>query len=1204
MQPSSSSASYKWLSPREHALERPDTYVGSVAPTEIVAHTFELDGKSVVRRDVKVVASPALLKVSDEVIVNAIDNHRRDETQKCIKLTFGEDGVFSVFNDGRPIPVALWEGTARHIPEILFGELLSGENFDDSKKRDVGGRNGIGIKIANILSEWFAVELVNLGDNVIFHNVGEAKAKLLSKLHPDQEAAKALFDAAEPLKAAGGLAFLYAKDDGVCDEDTLIRVGGKVYRNVGPLKYTQRFEQNLAVTRPPALSKPTEKASSTYVRWKVDLARLGMEDRLGADVLSVLRTRAFDAAACTGARLSIHVDGAKVPFKGIREYACAVGGAWIGRDTATNEDTGAVLDVCVLDAPDEATAGCVGFVNGLRCSSGTHVELVYKKLAEAVGDQLGKRLKRAVAIQSAQLKKKLVVVVAAIILNPQFSSQTKEKLDTRAERFGVSYVCSAATVKGFERVGLIDRLGEAVAAQEERMLQKSIKTDRVRVAAIPKYERALKLQSKQPCALYITEGDSAKALAVAGFSVIGRDHNGVFPLRGKLVNVHGMSAKKALEHKEIKHLTQILGLDPHASYTKESSLALPYRHLVIFVDQDHDGSHIMGLVLAWLHEFYKSLLLALPDFVLRFATPIIRARVGGETRQFFSEVEYRAWIGERKPTDVKYFKGLGTSDTEDAKRYFRAIDAHRIVVRYSGEADSSAIDTFFDAKRSEDRRRALSHIDVDSHIDYGRGEATCSEFCFKELIHFGRADCIRSLASAIDGLKPSQRKVLFTCLHRKPGETKVAQLGAIASEKTAYHHGEQSIMLAMVMMAQTWMGANNVALLKPNGMFGSRHMVRQEHAAVRYIFTEKHPIARLIFPVEDDAVLAKNCDDGKEIEPRVFCPIIPFLLVNGSEGIGTGWRGACPAYSPLSIIENTRRLVDDPGAALSPMTPWYFGFTGRTVVEGDHCTFYGTYTLEGDNCVRITELPPKEWTGPYVEWLRERLVGDGADRFLLEVTDSSTTDRVNLRLRTKADANLESRDLVRDLRLSKRVELRKLNFFDAEQNLKGYASVEEIMREHAAFRRQLYEERIAQQLQHLNHELQIAVNRVRFIRAIRDETVQPTRMSLPELRDWLRAENYYEHERFEYLQVGLFALTTDLARKLEDEAAKLQETMDELKASGVEQIWKAELDRLETGVREYQSAVDARRIEEGDTGKKRREKPPSGASKKKKAGAA
>ena len=1009
--------------------------------------------------------------------------------------------------------------------------------------------------------------------------------------------------ASRSLVVVDGMQWWGVGPDGCCDEHTLILLGKTVYRNVGPLCYEQRFEKNLSVTHPPRISKAGNKErSSTLVRWTVDLPRMGMSVPLSPDTLELLKVRAYDAAACTAARLSVVVNGVKVPFKCLKDYAAAMGGHVLARETVSATDAPSQLDVCVVTPPDGSAPDCVGFVNGVRCSLGTHVDVVTKRLAEVVTDIVSKRLKRHVAVRPQQVKDRFTLVIAATVVNPSFSSQCKDKLDVRADRLGVAFTCSSRTALAIERSRCVDELCDAATLQDERSVGRSVKVDRVRTGAIPKYQRALKLHSKLPCSLYLTEGDSALGLAVAGISVIGRDSNGVYPLRGKLVNVRNLSVKRALEHKEVKHLVQILGINPHTTYTRELALALPYRHLVIFTDQDHDGSHIMGLVLCMLVTFFPTLLRALPDFVHRFATPIIRARVRNDAASFFSLVEYRRWLGARVPTAVKYFKGLGTSTPQDAKMYFRNIASHRKEITFTGSGCEDAIGAFFCTNRTDDRKRALLAVDPASYVDYGGGTPTSFRaFCFDELVHFGIADNTRSLPNVIDGLKPSLRKVLHTALKVcGSDEMKVGQLASLTSAKTAYHHGEASLVQTIVAMAQPWVGANNVALLRDSGMFGSRHLPRTEHSAERYIFTAARAVARAFFPQDDDPVLDMATDDGKLVEPKMFSPVVAWLLINGSDGIGTGWKSSCPAYSPEDVIANTRRLVLDQEAELLPMTPSYSSFSGDVVANAPEYTFVGRYTVLTDTSIQISELPPKQWTSNYIEWVRKTLVGDTPQHFVVEVTDRSSHDRVDLLLRTKGDAGLRQRDLVKDLKLSVTVNTNHLNMFDAAGVLRKYATVHDVLREHAVARKATYKRRLEHQLQKARHEQLIAESRARFVRAIASGAVRPSEHTRASLRQWLAQEGYYEHAQFEYLQIGLFSLTLDTACELDHAAERLLADTKLIETATVEEVWNADLDALEHALADYRREVSVDDARVGDSGKRCREPLKAGARTSKK----
>ena len=177
------------------------------------------------------------------------------------------------------------------------------------------------------------------------------------------------------------------------------------------------------------------------------------------------------------------------------------------------------------------------------------------------------------------------------------------------------------------------------------------------------------------------------------------------------------------------------------------------------------------------------------------------------------------------------------------------------------------------------------------------------DFLDKELILFSRYDNARSIPCVIDGFKPSQRKVLFGAFLRNlVREIKVVQFSGYVSEHAAYHHGEQSLNGTIISMAQDFVGANNINLLVPSGQFGSRSMGGKDAASPRYIYTYLSKITRLIFKEEDDKLCRYLVDEGQSVEPEFYFPIVPMVLINGSEGIGTGYSTSIPNYNPIDIV--------------------------------------------------------------------------------------------------------------------------------------------------------------------------------------------------------------------------------------------------------------------------------------------------------------
>ena len=199
-------------------------------------------------------------------------------------------------------------------------------------------------------------------------------------------------------------------------------------------------------------------------------------------------------------------------------------------------------------------------------------------------------------------------------------------------------------------------------------------------------------------------------------------------------------------------------------------------------------------------------------------------------------------------------------------------------------------------------------------------------------------------------------------------EIKVAQLAGYVSENTGYHHGEQSLVQTIIGLAQNFVGSNNINVLKPNGSFGSRAAGGKDFSAARYIFTELSEITRKIFNPLDDPLYTYVQDDEQTVEPEWYLPVLPMILVNGAEGIGTGWSTNIPSYNPKDLVTNIRRLMN--GEELQEMTPWYKGWGGDLEPMGPQKFKVSGRIEQIDlNTVEITEIPVKTWTNNVKEFL-------------------------------------------------------------------------------------------------------------------------------------------------------------------------------------------------------------------------------------------
>lgn len=217
-----------------------------------------------------------------------------------------------------------------------------------------------------------------------------------------------------------------------------------------------------------------------------------------------------------------------------------------------------------------------------------------------------------------------------------------------------------------------------------------------------------------------------------------------------------------------------------------------------------------------------------------------------------------------------------------AKDYFSALDVHEIhfnelssdiAPNYNSDDEididecnntptasgANLIDMAFSKSKADERKEWLRNANKNAFLNYTDAQKNginYSDFVNKELALFSLHNVQRSLPHVLDGLKISQRKVLFGCFKKKlKNEIKVAQLAGYVGEHSAYHHGEMSLHGAIVGMAQNYVGSNNVNLLYPSGQFGTRRMGGKDHASARYIFTRLEKITRAIFHPDDDDLL-------------------------------------------------------------------------------------------------------------------------------------------------------------------------------------------------------------------------------------------------------------------------------------------------------------------------------------------------------------
>ncbi|XP_078344630.1 DNA topoisomerase 2-alpha-like isoform X1 [Oculina patagonica] len=1000
----------------EHILLRPDTYIGSVEPIKQNMWVYDADMGAIVSKEITFV--PGLYKIFDEILVNAADNKQRDPSMGCVKITIdAENNSISVWNDGRGIPVEMHKEQKVFVPTLIFGHLLTSSNYNDAEKKVTGGRNGYGAKLCNIFSTKFVVE--------------------------------------------------------TCSSES-----GK--------RFKQTWSNNMGKAAEPIIKDFSGK-DYTCITFKPDLAKFKMES-LDSDTVALLTRRAYDVAGSTRG-IGVYLNGKKLPIKSFKDY---VGLYLKGRDdeeelaldSENKKPTNSVVhevvnnrwEVCVTTSMKGFQQA--SFVNSIATTKGgTHVNYVADQIAEKLMAAVKKKNKGGVEVKPFQIKNHLWIFINCLIENPSFDSQTKENMTLRAKAFGSKCEFSDKFIKQVTQCGVVEHIMNWVKFKAQTQLNKKCqKGKHSKIRGIPKLDDANDAggRNSQQCTLILTEGDSAKTLAVSGLSVVGRDQYGVFPLRGKLLNVRDASHKQILENAEINNLIKIVGLQYNKKYSTEDDLkSLRYGHIMIMTDQDQDGSHIKGLLINFIHSNWPNLT-RLP-FLEEFITPIVKVSKGKEEKSFYSIPEYEEWknsTDNAKSWKVKYYKGLGTSTPKEAKEYFADMRRHQIQFHHEGAACDEAILMAFSKKKVNDRKDWLNHAMEDRKWRKQQGlsevylyekdtkSVSYSDFVNKELVLFSNADNERSIPCLVDGFKPGQRKVLFTCLKRNDKrEVKVAQLAGSVAELSAYHHGEQSLMGTIINLAQNFVGSNNVNLLQPVGQFGTRIHGGKDAASPRYIFTMLSPLAKLLFPAHDMPSLTYLFDDNQPVEPEWYCPILPTVMVNGAEGIGTGYSTKVPNFDVRQVVSNLKKMIN--GEEPEEMIPSYKDFTG-TISQIDTHKFLvqGNVDVIDSKTVEISELPVGTWTQSYKENVLEPML-HGTEKVPPILTDykeyhTDVTVKFVLSMTEDKLAEAEQSGLHKKFKLESTISTSNMVLFDALGCLRKYESPKDILKEFFELRLERY----------------------------------------------------------------------------------------------------------------------------------------------------
>jgi len=1111
---------YQQKTDKGHILDNPDTYIGSIEEVDENLWILSEDGAKIIQKNIKYI--PGLFKLFDEGIVNC-----RDHVIRMLQALAN--------NAENAIPVT---------------------NIDISIQEDgtitmINDGNGIDVAEHPEYKIWIP-ELI-FGHLRTSTNYDKTEKKIVG--------------------GKNGFGFkLVLIWSTVGSVETVDHIRG--------LKYRQEFNNNLDEICKPSITKCKLKPY-TKITFKPDYARLGISG-LTPDMISLLKKRVYDVAAVTDKSLKVKYNSSLIPVKNFQQYI----DLYIGDKTAAPrvyEESSGRWEYAVALSPTSEFIQ-VSFVNGIHTSKGgKHVEYILNQITRKLVEFIEK--KKKVKVNPNSIKEQLILFLRCDIENPAFDSQTKDYMNTPSSKFGSKCEVTDKFIEKVAKMGVMDAACALTEIKENKAAKKSDGTKSKSIRGIPKLTDAnwAGTDKSKDCIIIFCEGDSAKAGIISGLSSEDRNTIGVYPLKGKLLNVRGETPKKISENKEITEIKKILGLETGKNYLSIETVGncLRYGKVLFMTDQDLDGSHIKGLCINLFQTEWPSLA-EIPGFIGFMNTPILKANKSNQTLMFYNDGEYEEWKNNNdiKGWKIKYYKGLGTSTGKEFREYF---EQKKIVgFEHNGKASDDAIDMVFNKKRADDRKEWLEDYDRESYIDTNKPTVSYEDFISKELIHFSKYDCDRSIPNLMDGLKTSLRKILFAAFKKNLNtEIKVAQFTGYVSEHACYHHGEASLNGAIVGMAQNFVGSNNINLLIPSGQFGTRLQGGNDSASERYIFTLLNRLTRSIFPVQDDNILKYLNDDGTLVEPIFYAPIIPMILVNGSKGIGTGFSTDIMSYDPLQIIGYLKSKLCSEEYNLD-FIPYYEGFKGTIEkITNSKLLIKGRYEKVAPDKIRVTELPVGYWTENFKEHL-ESLIEPGVDKdgkkivaIVKDYDDMSKDTTVDFTITLQKGKIEELEALVADHNCNGIEKLFKLyttntntnmHLFDADDKLKKYEKVEAIIDDYFETRLQMYQTRKTYMIDALEKDLVLLSNKAKYIKENLDGTIDLRGKKKEQVIKMLEEKGYDiidDDQDYKYLvKMPMDSVTDENVEKIFKEQGSKEVELETIKTTSINQMWSFELDSL------------------------------------------
>lgn len=915
------------------------------------------------------------------------------------------------------------------------------------------------------------------------------------------------------------------------------------------MKFIQKFSNNMRERSVPEVKKVRElkppsdlgTVARTKISFVPDYEYFGTKSPV--ELVPILRKMAIDAALNSG--LSVFFNEKEIVVPSFGNYICRLEFYKEAEKILVEAEESSLI----FGTGSEIYK--IGFVNGIETrEGGVHFEAWRMKIIPQIVKEMNelKEVKKAeVKVTAVHVKDEFFFAVSCQVDNPTFRSQTKDFLTSPVPASRELSERELHVVMNWEST---KKIWQDLIFRKAMVKPATTKEERKELSG--KLVDANKAGTKfgRSCTLFLTEGDSASTFAIEGVKECGGlELNGVLPLKGKPLNSWKATPKAIFKNKEISSILATLNINPALDYELEENYKkLRYGKIIILTDQDDDGAHIQILLLG----LFSRLAPALLKHLRIMSTPLVRVTERGKVIQDAYYLSEPLLAGT-----AKYYKGLGTWKKGESLKIFKTPK----MIEFDEEENTARKDIFdkvLGEKFSSERKKLI--LDFDPNLLFPvDGTASFDLFVRTKLSQFYRTSIERSIPDLIDGFKEAQRKVFYGMKKGKIySDTKVVVAAGRIMDFSGYHHGDQSLYGTMIGMAQDFTGSNNVNLLVPEGNFGTRIQGGEDAASPRYIFTKLSPIAAKFFREEDEDLLTIKVDSGETIEPERYFPIVPMILVNGTRGIGTGWRSTIPSFSLKSIIAYLK--VKILGGEEPRLIPFYKGHKGISRIiysKGAKMRLEteGIMREVGDE-IEISELPVDIAFKDFKQKFDEAFLID--KKRVSNVKTEMTPDSYFLKFKPLDDQVKE--------------ELKKMlikSEFQQPVLLKNgiptvYSTPEEIADDFFEIRKEGYLKRYKIQTRKYMEKLKVLENKMKFIVLSLEKKIDLHSKIGTIVAELEKLEFSKVRGKFDYLvNIPVRQLTEEERDRLKTEIEQMNKKIEEHLSSSPFDFWVRELDELE-----------------------------------------